>query len=121
MDKEVPGNVSAFLSGFEPGIAALATRVSEVILSLLPEAHLSLDEQNIGFGTGAGYKGLIFTVSPHRAHVTLGLAGGATLPDPGGLLEGKGKVHRHVKLHTQQDLDRPELLALMRAAIDARS
>jgi uncharacterized protein DUF5655 len=117
MDKDVED----FLSSREPAIAALARHVSEVILGLLPEATISTDSENIGFGLGTGYKGLIFTVAPHREHVTLGLAGGASLPDPTGLLEGSGKVHRHVKLRGLADVDRPELLALMRSAIAAKS
>ena len=35
-----------------------------------------------------------------------------------GLLEGAGKVHRHHKLRTHADLERPELRALMAAALD---
>jgi hypothetical protein len=120
MDKDVPDNVSAFLSGFDSPAAAIARRASEVIIDLLPEAYISLDARNIGFGIGTGYKGLIFTVTPQRAHVTLGIAAGARLPDPAGLMQGEGKVHRHVKLRTEQDLDQPELIALMKAAVAAK-
>ena len=63
------------------------------------------------------YKGLVFVVSAHRDHVTLGLAGGAALPDPAGLMQGAGKVHRHVKLRGAEDLARPELRALLTAAL----
>lgn len=114
-------DIEAFLSSREPEIAGLARHVSEVIIALLPGATISIDEQNIGFGRGTGYKGLIFTVAPHRAHVTLGVAGGASLPDPDGLLEGSGKVHRHVKLRSLADVDRPELRKLMESAIAAKS
>src|SRR5262245_3804412 len=54
----------------------------------------TVEADHIGFGTDAGYKGLYFTVAAHRAHVTLGIARGASLPDPAGLMEGTGKVHR---------------------------
>jgi hypothetical protein len=102
-----------------PETAALARRACEVVLELLPGAVISVDDENAGFGTAAGYRGLVFVVAPHRAHVTLGIARGAGLPDPAGLMEGTGRVHRHVKLRTGADLDRPELRALMRAAIVA--
>lgn len=114
-------DVESFLSSREPAMAEVARHVSEVILTLLPEATITMDEQNLGFGTGTGYKGLIFTVAPHTSHVTLGLAGGASLPDPDGLLEGSGKVHRHVKLRTVADIDRPELRALLESAVAAKS
>ncbi len=99
-----------------PETAALARRACEVVLELLPGAVVTVDDENIGFGTGSGYRGLVFVVAPHRAHVTLGIARGAALPDPAGLMEGTGKVHRHVKLRTDADLDRPELRELMRTA-----
>ena len=113
--------VKAFLSTRESAIADLVRRLSEVILDLLPDATISMDDDNLGFGRGAGYKGLIFTVIPHKAHVTLGVAGGASLPDPDGLLEGTGKVHRHVKVRSVADIDRPELRALMESAVAAKS
>jgi len=117
MDKDVEN----FLAAWEPAVAELARHLSETILGLIPDATISIDEENLGFGRGTGYKGLIFTVAPHRAHVTLGVAGGASLPDPSGLLEGSGKVHRHVKLRSVADVDRPELRALMESAIAAKS
>ncbi len=100
-----------------PATAALARAACGTILDLLPDAVVTVDRENIGFGTGTGYKRLVFVVAPHRAHVTLGIARGVELPDPAGLMEGTGKVHRHVKLRDEADLDRPELRELMRAAV----
>lgn len=117
MDKDA----QRLLDRQDPAIAEIARHAYDVILDLFPDSTITVDEQNIGFGRGTGYKGLIFTVAPHRAHVSLGVAGGATMPDPSGLLEGSGKVHRHVKLRSVADIDRPELRALMREAIAAKS
>lgn len=121
MDKAVETFLSSRLSSGDPAIAEVARYVSEVILALLPQATISMDEQNLGFGVGTGYRGLVFTVAPHTSHVTLGVAGGASLPDPDGLLEGSGKVHRHVKLRSTADVDRPELRSLMEAAVAAKN
>jgi hypothetical protein len=52
--------------------------------------------------------------------VTLGIDHGVGLPDPAGLMEGAGKVHRHVKLRTIADLDRPELRELLLARLALR-
>ena len=106
-----------------PPIREVALRTCEAVLELLPDAVVTVGTQNprfgttVGFGAAAGYKGLYFTVTPQRTHVTLGIAYGAGLPDPSGLMEGTGRVHRHVKLRQLQDLDRPELRQLMAAAI----
>jgi hypothetical protein len=114
----VSADVERLLAGRSPEIADLARRTLELARSLFPDAVTAVDDENIGLGRGTGYKGLVFVVAPHRSHVTLGLSGGASLPDPAGLLEGTGKVHRHVKIRDAADLDRPELRALMQAAVD---
>ncbi|WP_419995660.1 DUF1801 domain-containing protein [Streptomyces boninensis] len=93
-------------------------RAYERLLRLFPDAVVTEDGDHIGFGTDAGYKGLVFTLIPAKEHVTLGIAGGASLPDPAGLLEGTGKVHRHVKLRGTADLEQPELTALLKAALE---
>ena len=105
------------LTGREPAIAELTRALCTKVLALLPDAVVTVDDENVGFGTGAGYKGLVFVVAPHRAHVTLGIAHGVGLPDPAGLMEGTGKVHRHVKLRTTADLEQPALDELLAAAL----
>src|SRR5262249_21947256 len=99
-------------------IAELARRLCALILRMYPDATVTVDDGYIGFGSGSGYKGLVFVVGPHSRHVTLGLHGGVDLPDPAGLMEGTGKVHRHVKIRRVVDLERPELRELMAAALE---
>lgn len=110
-------DASELLGRQDPAIADLARKLCAEIEHRFPEAVITVDEQNIGYGTGTGYKGLVFTVAPASKHVTLGIAGGASLPDPAGLMEGGGKVHRHVKIRTAADLAQPELAALLDAAL----
>src|SRR5215469_1993342 len=106
-----------------PPVRELALRTCSTVLAVFPDAVVTVENQNprfgptVGFGTTTGYKGLRFTVTPQQAHVILGIAHGADLPDPSDLMEGTGKVHRHVKLRRLQDLDRPELRQLMAAAM----
>lgn len=111
-------DVQRLLAARNPAIAELAGALCALILEMYPDAVVTVDGGDIGFGATAGYKGLVFTVAPHAKHVTMGVAGGASLPDPSGLLEGTGKVHRHVKLRGPGDLDRPELRDLMSAALN---
>jgi hypothetical protein len=110
--------VEQLLAAREAGVAGLTRRLVALIEELYPEAVISVDGGDIGFGSGTGYKGLVFVVSPHAKHVTLGLAGGADLPDPAGLMEGAGRVHRHVKIREEADLVRPGLRDLMAVAVD---
>lgn len=58
-------------------------------------------------------------ISPAADSVRLGLPRGARLPDPHGLLEGRGKVHRFVRVTEPGQLDRPQLVELLRAQAGA--
>jgi hypothetical protein len=89
-------NSDDLLAGFPVSIHEIAERLRECLLELIPGAIESVDRENIGLGVGKGYKGLAFVITPRPGYVMLGIAGGASLNDPTGLLQGKGKVHRHV-------------------------
>ena len=55
-------------------------------------------------------------VNVYTRHASVAFFRGAELPDPHGLLEGKGKYLRHVKLRTDTELDGAALLQLIDAA-----
>lgn len=116
MDDEV----ERLLASAPPPMAELGRAAYALLLELYPDAVVTVDGGDIGFGATTGYRGLVFTLSPHGGHVTLGIADGAVLPDPDGLLEGRGKVHRHVKLRSRADLDDPRLRLLLAAALSVR-
>ena len=55
-------------------------------------------------------------ISVFRKHVTLGFPHGADLKDPAGILQGSGKLMRHITVKRLSDLDRPEIRAFLRQA-----
>jgi hypothetical protein len=55
-------------------------------------------------------------VNAFTAHVNVGFFQGAALADPAGLLEGTGKVMRHVKLEPDKPVDATALTTLIEAA-----
>jgi hypothetical protein len=55
-------------------------------------------------------------VNAFTAHVNVGFFCGADLHDPDGLLEGKGRFMRHVKLRPELELDNGALTKLIEAA-----
>lgn len=116
----ITDEMDAVLANRDPAVAGLARGLCRRIMTMFPEAVITVDGNDIGFGFDTGYKGLVFTIAPARQHVTLGVSHGADLPDPAGLLEGKGKVHRHVKIRRPADLERPVLHDLMVAALANR-
>ena len=106
-----------FLTGFDERIQSIVLHARELFLASIPGVVETRDIENLGFGIAPGYRGLIFTITPHRDHVTLGIAEAVDLPDAEGLLQGSGKHHRHVKLWDTADLDAPALRALISAAV----
>jgi hypothetical protein len=59
-------------------------------------------------------------IGPQRGYVNLGFYHGRSLPDPDGLLEGTGKALRHVKVRSTEDVARPALRRLVKAALKER-
>jgi hypothetical protein len=55
-------------------------------------------------------------VAPMRDHVRIGFERGVLLPDPQGILEGKGSQVRHVVIRRARDLKASALAALLREA-----
>lgn len=110
--------VDALLANYPPDVQALTARARAFVRKSLPAAEESVDESArlIGYACGPGYKGMICTLILSRTGIKLGLFRGAELPDPEGLLQGSGKVHRHVQLRTASDLRQPGLRRLLKEA-----
>lgn len=107
------------LAGIAESVRDTARAAHRMILEIFPDAIQSDDGKDFGFGFATGYKGLIFVITPARSHVTLGVAHAMALPDPTGLLEGRGAVHRHVKLRSPDEAQARPLRALAKAALVA--
>lgn len=113
--------VDTFLKGYAPPVREIAVKARETILSVLPNANEKVYPgwKVIQYGTDAGMKNVFAVISPLRDRVNLGLANGARLPDPQGLLEGTGTGIRHVKLTSSQAAVAPAVRALLEGALAA--
>jgi hypothetical protein len=108
---------------FSPDIADIASRARLLVFSVLPEAYeiVWTRQKTVGYGTGPKKMTEHFCwIAPATQHVTLGFNYGAELPDPAGLLEGTGKLFRHVKLASAADADSAALRRLLVAATKHR-
>jgi hypothetical protein len=65
-------------------------------------------------------KEVFAVISPQKERVNLGLANGAELSDPEGLLEGSGKGIRHVKLTSPEAASAPAVKQLVAGALKAQ-
>lgn len=111
--------VEDLLAAYSPEVRALSLQTRAFLLKIIPKAveEVGTRPAIIGYGFSSKYADLICTIMPAKARVTLGIAHGTELPDPENLMEGAGKVHRHVKIRTNEDLRNPALKALLHAAV----
>jgi hypothetical protein len=105
-------------SSASPEAAALARRARAVIRQLIPDAveEVDLPDRLVGFTFVPGtIKGLIVAITLQKTYVNIMFAKGVELMelDAARLLEGTGKVARHVKIRTADQLDLPDLHALI--------
>jgi hypothetical protein len=112
--------LGAFLMPFTPAAQTVAVAARDVLFEIFPQAIETAEGKDLGYGFDRGYKGLVFTISLKKQGVNLGVAGGASLEDPDGLLRGTGKVHRHVEILDAKRLGDPDLLRLLRRSLAAR-
>lgn len=110
-------DVERVLAAASRDVRELAVRTRALVRAVLPaEIVETVNGTDIGYGWTGGYRGLICVVSLYARWVNLGLADGATLRDPTGLLQGSGRRHRFVRIATVQDLAQPGLRDLLAAA-----
>src|SRR6204780_133564 len=121
--KSIPGkDVDAVLVLYAPGIRSLALAARDFVLETIPDITEIVDVKAriIGFGYSVRYADQVCMLMPTKAGVNLGIAYAMELPDPKKLLQGTGKLHRHVKLKTRLDLEHVALRALLKAALSRR-
>lgn len=113
-------DLETLLADHTSHVQLLTRQAVDLVLSVLPNAHRSQDKNDLGFGDGPGYKGLIFAITPLKSWVRLGISGGTTLLDPNKIMTRSGKVHRQVRLETEDDIRNPALRELLVSAVERR-
>jgi hypothetical protein len=117
----VEGDIATLLAQFSPEVRDLAMKVRALVRTIISDALEEVDEsaRMIGFTYQPGtYKGLILTVSPQKSYVNVIFSKGVELMefDSAGVLEGTGKLARHIKFRGPQRLDDPTVHALLAEA-----
>lgn len=107
------------LSNYSEPVQAIARQARQTILSLLDDDAIERvmeNNKNVVYSYTGEYMETAVYIAPFKAHANLGFFKGVDLPDPEGLLEGTGKNLRHVKLRAPDDVNKPAVQALIRAA-----
>ena len=102
---------------FPKEMQEIARQIRNLIYEVLPEVVevVWVPQKNTGFGTGIKKKTEHFCwLMPATNHVNLGFNYGAELPDPNNLLEGTGKLFRHIKIKSIEQLSNKNLIAILK-------
>jgi hypothetical protein len=110
-----------FVDKFEPKHQTLIRAVRKALRTRLPSAYeLVYDNYNffvIGYSPTERPSDAIVSIAAGASGVGLCFIRGASLPDPKKVLLGSGKQTRFVRLESADVLARPEIEALLAAAI----
>ena len=121
MAAEPEKQLAGFIAKFEPKTQALIRSVRRALRRRLPTANeLVWDNYNffvIGYSATERPSDSVVSLAAASNGVGLSFYRGATLPDPKGILLGEGKQNRFLRLDSARVLDRPEVEALIAAAI----
>jgi hypothetical protein len=102
-----------------PRVEALARGTKALIQNVMPDVvEVPWPKQKIiGYGVGPKKMSEHFCyIGIFKNHVNLGFYYGAELPDPENLLEGSGKLLRHIKIARIEQLENPAIHRLVAAA-----
>ena len=117
--------LAGFMGRYTPEIRAVANAALMKMRERLPGAvELVYDNYNalvIAFGTTDRASDALFSIALYPRWVTLFFLDGARLRDPKKILEGSGKIVRHIVLKSADDLDKPEVRELMKQALGKTS
>lgn len=118
---EPEGQLKSFIAKFEPRHQTLIRAVRKVLRKRFPTAdELVYDNYNffvIGYSATERASDSIASIAAGASGVGLCFVYGAQLPDPKKILLGSGKQTRFIRLESVQVLARPEVEALIAAAI----
>jgi hypothetical protein len=119
---DAEARLAGFVAKFSPPMQEQIRASRAKLRARLPTAvELVYDNYNflvIGYGPSPRASEAIVSLAAHARGVNLCfLQHGPALPDPGAILRGSGKVARNVALASADDLDRPDVAALIDAAL----
>jgi len=117
--KESKADFDKLISKSSPEIRALTKKTRVLVLDILPRPNEKtyFGWGNTWYGTSEKTGDAVFAITPLKAYVSLFFMRGSELSDPDELLQGTGKMLRHVKIHDAAGLKRTALRRLMKRAV----
>ena len=110
-----------FLAPFEARITNLALATRKLVLEEAPDSTELIYDAYNAVATGFGFTGrpseCFIHIAVYAKWVNLGFHRGSELEDPKGVLQGTGRLVRHIRIAELTDLEKPAVRAFVRAAI----
>ena len=110
-----------FLAPFESRITELALATRKLVLEEAPDSTELIYDAYNAVATGYGFTGrpsqCFIHIAVYAKWVNLGFHRGSELEDPKGLLEGTGRLIRHIRISEPEDLAEPAVRAFVKQAI----
>lgn len=121
MPNPLPPDFSCLLELKDAGLIDLFRDLRVFIHELYPEAnellyhtHALTSVFSVSEKLGDAY----CMIPVYARHLNLGFNKGSLLPDPNGLLQGTGKLIRHIPIQQKEDYRNERVVALIREAIN---
>ncbi|HQR06193.1 MAG TPA: DUF1801 domain-containing protein [Gemmatales bacterium] len=118
-------SLESFFKKYDPAIARQGKAVLAKLRKRIPGAvEMVYDNYNglvIGFGPTEKASHAVLSILLQPSWVTLCFLIGARLMDPDKRLRGEGNIVRHIRLDAVNDLDEPEIEALIEQSIELAS
>lgn len=99
----------------DQGRFELVQSLREIILGLAPSISEEVKYGGVLFSAGKPFCGIF----SYTKHVSLEFGDGASLPDKYKVLEGEGKLRRHIKLLSAQDISGKHVREYLALALKA--
>jgi hypothetical protein len=120
--RKPPAALRTFLEAYDPAIARLFFATRGAVLAAAPTAvELVYDAYNavaVAYSFTERLREAFCHVAAYRGYVNLGFNRGAALADPERLLVGTGTNIRHIRIAALEDVERPGVRRLIRAAAE---
>jgi hypothetical protein len=116
-----PKELLDLLRPYDRGIQELTIALRQLVLEEMApccEYILEVYIVSLLYGPTHRMKDGICYIGVIKDHVNLGFIRGSELPDPQRILEGTGKLMRHIKIRNLSDLFRPAIRAYLQEACE---
>jgi hypothetical protein len=121
-NRDAEAQLAGFLAKYDPEIEALAREARKRMQARLPGAtELVYDNYNalaIGYGPSERASEAIFSIALYPRWVSLFFLQAKRLRHGSGLLQGSGKVARHIVLQSGADIEQPAVEDLIAQALE---